>query len=204
MSDSNRSSASQAQRATLYTTFSSATPTGIEPVLPERQSGVLAAILWGYVLCYVLKLCSRLCFGGPAAPANKKAACLIGQAAVSATHAGICLVIPRLPLKHLVPTSTWSGHIKAYTNKPFRILDGRHNCSLKIKHAICIFVGIDLHHCLSFPDLLSFFLRLIYHLRFGLSFNLWYKLVTGTVPVSPCVSSIITYVTNSKNPVRRK
>lgn len=50
MSDSNRSSASQAQRATLYTTFSSATPTGIEPVLPERQSGVLTAILWGYVL----------------------------------------------------------------------------------------------------------------------------------------------------------
>ena len=56
MSDSNRSSASQAQRATLYTTFSSATPTGIEPVLPERQSGVLTAILWGYVLGYVLWL----------------------------------------------------------------------------------------------------------------------------------------------------
>ena len=56
MSDSNRSSASQAQRATLYTTFSSATPTGIEPVLPERQSGVLTAILCGYVLGYVLWL----------------------------------------------------------------------------------------------------------------------------------------------------
>ena len=81
-------------------------------------------------------------------------------------------------------TSTWSGHIKAYTNKPFRIFDGRHNCSLKIKHAICIFVCSILQHCLSFPDLLSFFLRLIYHLRFGLSFNLWYKLVTGTVPAS--------------------
>ena len=81
-------------------------------------------------------------------------------------------------------TSTWSGHIKAYTNKPFRIFDGRHNCSLKIKHAICIFVCSILQHCLSFPDLLSFFLRLIYHLRFSLSFNLWYKLVTGTVPAS--------------------
>ena len=45
----------------------------------------------------------RLCFGGSAAPANKKAACLIGQAAVSAIHTGICLVIPRLHLKHLVP-----------------------------------------------------------------------------------------------------
>ena len=109
-------------------------------------------------------------------------------------------------------TSTWSGHIKAYTNKPFRIFDGRHNCSLKIKHAICIFVCSILQHCLSFPDLLSFFLRLIYHLRFGLSFNLWYKLVTGTVPVSSrvipchpvssCVSSIITYASNRKNPVR--
>ena len=90
-------------------------------------------------------------------------------------------------------TSTWSGHIKAYTNKPFRILDGRHNCFLKIKHAICIFVCSILQHCLSFPDLLSFFLRLIYHLRFGLSFNLWYKLVTGTVPMSPHVTLCLIY-----------
>ena len=45
----------------------------------------------------------RLRFGGSAAPANKKAACLIGQAAVSAIHTGICLVIPRLALKLPVP-----------------------------------------------------------------------------------------------------
>ena len=48
MSDSNRASASQAQRASHYTTFSSATPTGIEPVPPDRQSGVLTVILWSY------------------------------------------------------------------------------------------------------------------------------------------------------------
>ena len=61
-------------------------------------------------------------------------------------------------------TSTWSGLIKAYANKPFRFLSGRHNCPLKIKLTVCIFhsVCMYLQHCLSFPDLLSFFLlRLI-------------------------------------------
>ena len=190
MSDSNRSSASQAQRATLYTTFSSATPTGIEPVLPERQSGVLAAILWGYVLAGRQRRQTKR----PPVWLDKRQSQQLILEFVWSSHGSIW--------SSWSQTSTWSGHIKAYTNKPFRIFDGRHNCSLKIKHAICIFVWFILQHCLSFPDLLSFFLRLIYHLRFGLSFNLWYKLVTGTVPVSSCVSSIITYVTNSKNPVR--
>ena len=209
MSDSNRSSASQAQRATLYTTFSSATPTGIEPVLPERQSGVLTAILWGYVLCYVLRLFLEAMFWGcvlagrqrrqikrPPVWLDKRQSQQFILGFVWSSHGSLW--------SSWSQTSTWSGHIKAYTNKPFRILNGRHNCSLKIKHAICVFVWFILQHCLSFPDLLSFFLRLIYHLRFGLSFNLWYKLVTGTVPVSSCISSIITYVTNSKNPVRCK
>jgi hypothetical protein len=55
-------------------------------------------------------------------------------------------------------TSTWSGLIKAYTNKPFRMLCGRHNRALEIKQAICIFnsVCIHLQHSLSFPDLWSF------------------------------------------------
>ena len=50
--------------------------------------------------------------------------------------------------------------MKAYTNKPFRFLSVRHNCSLKIKLTVCIFhsVCMYLQHCLSFPDLLSFFL----------------------------------------------
>ena len=172
MSDSNRSSASQAQRATLYTTFSSATPTGIEPVLPERQSGVLAAILWGYVLAGR----QRRQIKRPPVWLDKRQSQQFILEFFWSSHGSLW--------SSRSQTSTWSGHIKAYTNKPFRILDGRHNCSLKIKHAICIFVCSILQHCLSFPDLLSFFLRLIYHLRFGLSFNLWYKLVTGTVPAS--------------------
>ena len=58
-------------------------------------------------------------------------------------------------------TSTWSGLIKAYTNRPFRFLGGRHSCPLKIKQAVCIFhsVCIHLQHSLSFPDLLSFFIN---------------------------------------------
>ena len=172
MSDSNRSSASQAQRATLYTTFSSATPTGIEPVLPERQSGVLAAILWGYVLAGR----QRRQIKRPPVWLDKRQSQQFILEFFWSSHGSLW--------SSRSQTSTWSGHIKAYTNKPFRILDGRHNCSLKIKHAICIFVCSILQHCLSFPDLLSFFLRLRYHLRFGLSFNLWYKLVTGTVPAS--------------------
>ena len=172
MSDSNRSSASQAQRATLYTTFSSATPTGIEPVLPERQSGVLAAILWGYVLAGR----QRRQIKRPPVWLDKRHSQQFILEFVRSSHGSLWST--------WFQTSTWSGHIKAYTNKPFRILDGRHNCSLKIKLAICIFVCFILQHCLSFPDLLSFFLRLLYHLRFGLSFNLWYKLVTGTVTVS--------------------
>lgn len=35
-----------------YTTFSMTIPTGIEPVPPERQSGVLTAILWDYTGFY--------------------------------------------------------------------------------------------------------------------------------------------------------
>ena len=31
-----------------YTTFSKAAPTGIEPVSPDRQSGILTSILWSY------------------------------------------------------------------------------------------------------------------------------------------------------------
>ena len=56
-------------------------------------------------------------------------------------------------------TSTWSGLMKAYTNKPFRMHCGRHNRALEIKQAICIFnsVCIHLQHSLSFPDLWSFF-----------------------------------------------
>ena len=208
MSDSNRSSASQAQRATLYTTFSSATPTGIEPVLPERQSGVLTAILWGYVLGYVLWLPFEAMFWRAGSTGKHLSGYVLAGRQ--------CRQIKRPPVwldkrqsQQLIlefvwsshgslwstwsQTSTWSGHIKAYTNKPFRIFDGRHNCSLKIKHAICIFVCSILQHCLSFPDLLSFFLRLIYHLRFGLSFNLWYKLVTGTVPMSPHVTLCLIY-----------
>ena len=52
-------------------------------------------------------------------------------------------------------TSTCSGLIKAYTNKPFRMLGGQHNRALEIKQAICIFhsVCIHLQHSLSFPDL---------------------------------------------------
>ena len=59
--------------------------------------------------------------------------------------------------------STWSVLIKAYTNRPFRVFSGGRNCILKIKHAIWIFHSVctHLHHCLSFPDLLSFLLCLL-------------------------------------------
>ena len=46
MSESNRSSASLAQRAiTLHHILIETAPAGIEPAPPERQSGVLAVIL---------------------------------------------------------------------------------------------------------------------------------------------------------------
>ena len=84
---------------------------------------------------------------------TKKAACLFGQAAVSALITAIYLVTPWLALRRLVPDITWSGLIKAYTNRPFRVLGGRHNCPLKIKQAMCIIhsVCIHLQHCLAFP-----------------------------------------------------
>ena len=46
MSDSNRASASQAQRASHYTTFSSATPTGIEPGLRSTPARLPQCILF--------------------------------------------------------------------------------------------------------------------------------------------------------------
>ena len=42
---------------------------------------------------------------------------------------------------------------------------------MSILRSVCI----HLQHYLSFPDLCPFFLRLIYHPWFCLSFNLWYK-----------------------------
>ena len=50
----------------LNTSFS-ATPAGIEPAPPERQSGVLAVIRWSYIFFLF--------------PSIEKAACLFGQAA---------------------------------------------------------------------------------------------------------------------------
>ena len=120
MSDSNRSSASLTQRATLLHHILSNNPSGNR----TRASG-----------------------------ATKKAACLFGQAAVSALITAIYLVTPWHALRRLVPDITWSGLIKAYTNRPFRVLGGRHNCPLKIKQAMCIIhsVCIHLQHCLAFP-----------------------------------------------------
>ena len=72
----------------LNTSFS-ATPAGIEPAPPERQSGVLAVILWSYIFFSF--------------PRIENAACLFGQAAVSALITAIHLVIPRLAHRLPVP-----------------------------------------------------------------------------------------------------
>ena len=41
------------QRSNLlsYHRIIQTTPAGLEPVLPERQSGVLTTILWSFILC---------------------------------------------------------------------------------------------------------------------------------------------------------
>ena len=61
-SDSNRSSASQAQRAAITPRSQEATPAGIEPAPPDRQSGVLTVILWSYVSCTGRRIPARLLF----------------------------------------------------------------------------------------------------------------------------------------------
>ena len=84
----------------LNTSFS-ATPAGIEPAPPERQSGVLAVIRWSYIFALFLIIFDP---GFLYVSQNKwKAACLIGQAAVSASYTAIYLVIPWLTLSRPVP-----------------------------------------------------------------------------------------------------
>ena len=145
----------------LNTSFS-ATPAGIEPAPPERQSGVLAVIRWSYILLYPWSYLIRV----PCTflRTNEKPPVLSDKR--RSQHHTLRFIWSSHGSRWAVrsQTSTWSGLIKAYTNKPFRFLSGRHNCPLKIKLTVCIFhsVCMDLQHCLSFPDLLSFFLlRLI-------------------------------------------
>ena len=128
----------------LNTSFS-ATPAGIEPAPPERQSGVLTVIRWSYIFFLF--------------PSIEKAACLFGQAAFQHQSLQSIWLSRGSHKGSRSQTSTWSGLMKAYTNKPFRMHCGRHNRALEIKQAICIFnsVCIHLQHSLSFPDLWSFF-----------------------------------------------
>ena len=140
----------------LNTSFS-ATPAGIEPAPPERQSGVLAVIRWSYKLfdpwSYLIRVsCTFLRTNEkPPVLSDKRRSQHHTLRFIWSSHGSRWAVRSQ--------TSTWSGLIKAYTNKPFRFLSGRHNCPLKIKLTIFIFhsVCMDLQHCLSFPDLLSFF-----------------------------------------------
>ena len=154
MSDSNRSSASLTQRATLLHHILSNNPSGNR----TRASGATVRRTYRYTmelycLCRTINSSPHTAQRLALRSLTKKAACLFGQAAVSALITAIYLVTPWLALRRLVPDITWSGLIKAYTNRPFRVLGGRHNCPLKIKQAMCIIhsVCIHLQHCLAFP-----------------------------------------------------
>ena len=96
MSDSNRSSASLTQRATLLHHILSNNPSGNR----TRASGATVRRTYRYTM-ELYCLCGTINSGPHVL--NKKAACLFGQAAVSALITAFYLVNPRFALRRPVP-----------------------------------------------------------------------------------------------------
>ena len=143
MSDSNRSSVSLTQRAPLTPHFSN--PSGNR----TRASGATVRCTGRYTMELYILLVS----------AHRKSRLFFGQAAFQHQSLRSIWLSRGSHKGSQSQTSTWSGLMKAYTNKPFRVFGGRHSCPLEIKQAIWFFhfVCMYLQHSLSFPDPWSFF-----------------------------------------------